>query len=154
MAVLWDFNELAKQVVLNFNEKFDARDCRIPQAFKDNVKRLKSFSVVYNEYSVIIKGDGVRSKDSYVPNQSFFMASFFIEYSYELSRYKQKIMPWISDAGISTNELTAFFTHERDKGKEDIKRGDDTFVDILKSTGYDESDRDFLIKFVTDYEWW
>lgn len=154
MAVLRDLNELAKQVVLNFNEKFDARDCRIPQAFKDNVKRLKSFSVVYNEYSVIIKGDGVRSKDSYVPNQSFFMASFFIEYSYELSRYKQKIMPWISDAGISTNELTAFFTHERDKGKEDIKRGEDKFVDILNSTGYDESDRDFLIKFVTDYEWW
>lgn len=154
MVVLRDLNELAKQVVQNFNEKFDARDCRIPQAFKDNVKRLKSFSVVYNEYSVIIKGDGVRSKDSYVPNQSFFMASFFIEYSNELSRYKQKIMPWISDAGISTNELTAFFTHERDKGKEDIEKGEDKFVDILNSTGYDESDRDFLIKFVTDYEWW
>ena len=61
MEELRNLNELAKQVIKNFNEKFDARDCRIPQAFKDSVKRLKSFSVVYNEYSVIIKGDGIRS---------------------------------------------------------------------------------------------
>ena len=110
--MLRDLNELAKEVVKNFNEKFEAKDCKIPQTFKDKVRTLKSFSIVYNDYSVIIKGDGVRSKDSYVPNQSFYMASFFIEYSYELSRYKQKIMPWLSDAGITTNELTAFFTHE------------------------------------------
>lgn len=154
MEELRDLNLLAKQVVQNFNEKFDANDCRIPQAFKDNVKRLKSFSVVYNDYSVIIKGDGVRSKDSYVPNQSFFMASFFIEYSYELSKYKQKIMPWISQAGITNNEMTAFFTHERDKGKEDIKNGNDRFTKILDSTGYSGSDRNYLIKFVTDYNWW
>jgi len=154
MEELRNLNELAKQVVQNFNEKFDARDCRIPQAFKNSVKKLKSFSVVYNEYSVVIKGDGVRSKDSYVPNQSFFMASFFIEYSYELSRYKQKIMPWLYNAGISTNDLTAFFTHERDKGKVDIENGKDKFVEILDKTGYSGSDRDYLIKFVTDYDWW
>ena len=154
MEELRNLNDLAKQVVQNYNEKFDARDCKIPQAFKDSVKRLKTFSVVYNEYSVIIKGDGVRSKDSYVPNQSFFMASFFIEYSYELSRYKQKIMPWLSKAGISTNDLTAFFTHERDKGKENVKNGEDKFVGILDKIGYDGADRDYLIKFVTDYDWW
>lgn len=154
MEELRNLNDLAKQVVQNYNEKFDARDCKIPQAFKDSVKRLKTFSVVYNEYSVIIKGDGVRSKDSYVPNQSFFMASFFIEYSYELSRYKQKIMPWLSNAGISTNDLTAFFTHERDKGKENVKNGEDKFVGILDKIGYDGADRDYLIKFVTDYDWW
>ena len=154
MEDLRNLNELAKQVVRNFNENFDARDCKIPQAFKDNVKRLKTFSIVYNEYSVIIKGDGVRSKDSYVPNQSFFMASFFIEYSYELSRYKQKIMPWLSNAGLSANDLTAFFTHERDKGITDVKNGEDKFVEILDKIGYIGADRDYLIKFVTDYDWW
>ena len=154
MEELRNLNELAKQVVQNFNEKFIARDCIIPQAFKESVKKLKTFSVVYNEYSVIIKGDGVRSKDSYVPNQSFFMASFFIEYSFELSRYKQRIMPWLSNAGISTNELTAFFTHERDNGKVDIENGKDKFVEIMDKAGYTGSDRDYLIRFVTDYEWW
>ena len=152
--MLRDLNELAKEVVKNFNEKFEAKDCKIPQTFKDKVRTLKSFSIVYNDYSVIIKGDGVRSKDSYVPNQSFYMASFFIEYSYELSRYKQKIMPWLSDAGITTNELTAFFTHERDNGKKDIENGNDKFIEILNSIGYNESDRNYLIKFVTDYDWW
>ena len=62
------------------------------------------------------------------------MASFFIEYSYELSKYKHKIMPWISQAGITNNEMTVFFTHERDKGKEDIKNGNDRFTKILDST--------------------
>ena len=123
MENLRDLNKLAKAVVRNFNEKFEAKDCIIPQSFKDKVRTLKSFSVVYNDYSVVIKGDGVRSKDSYVPNQCFYMASFFIEYSYELSKYKQKIMPWIANAGIPTSDLTAFFTHERDYGKKDIERG-------------------------------
>lgn len=154
MENLRDLKELAKQVVQNFNEKFDASDRVIPKEFKEKVTRLKSFSVVYNEYSVIIKGDGIRSKDSYVPNQSFYMASFFIEYSYELSRYKQKIMPWISSAGISTSEMTAFFTHERDRGKEDVKNKEDKFVEILDKNGYTGDDREYLIKFVTDYEWW
>ena len=154
MENLRDLNELAKEVVKNFNENFEAKDCRIPQAFKDNVKTLKSFSIVYNDYSVIIKGNGVRSKDSYVPNQSFYMASYFIEYSYELSRYKQKIMPLLSNAGITTNEITTFFTHERDNGKKDIENGDDKFIEILDSIGYNESDRNYLIKFVTDYDWW
>lgn len=154
MENLRDLNELAKAVVRNFNEKFEAKDCIIPQSFKDKVRTLKSFSVVYNDYSVVIKGDGVRSKDSYVPNQCFYMASFFIEYSYELSKYKQKIMPWIANAGIQTSDLTAFFTHERDYGKKDIERGDDKFVKILDNIGYHDVDREYLIKFVTDYNWW
>lgn len=154
MENLRDLNKLAKEVVSNFNEKFEAKDCMIPQSFKDKVRTLKSFSIVYNEYSVVIKGDGVRSKDSYVPNQSFYMASFFIEYSYELSKYKQKIMPWIADAGIPPSDLTAFFTHERDYGKKDIERGDDKFVKILDNNGYHDVDREYLIKFVTDYNWW
>ena len=154
MENLRDLNELAKEVIRNFNEKFDAKDCRIPQMFKDKVRALKSFSIVYNDYSVIIKGDGVRSKDSYVPNQSFYMASFFIEYSFELSKYKQKIMPWIAKAGIPTSDLTSFFTHERDHGKEDIARGNDKFVKILDDIGYNNTDRNFLIRFVTDYNWW
>ena len=154
MEELRDLNKLAGDVVKKFNDNFNANDCKIPQAFKDKVKSLKSFSVVYNDYSVVIKGDGIRSKDSYVPNQSFYMASFFIEYSNELSKYKQKILPLISNAGISNNELTSFFTHERDEGKGDIERGDDRFVKILDNIGYNSSDRDFLIKFVTDYSWW
>ncbi len=154
MELLRDLNKLAHEVVQNFNEKFDAGDCRIPQAFKDKVKRLKTFSIVYNDYSVVIKGDGVRSKDSYVPNQSFFMASFFIEYSFELAKYKQKIIPLITSTGITTNELTDFFTHERDYGIGDVQRGEDRFVKILDAKGYNEADRDYLIKFVTDYSWW
>ena len=154
MDSLRDLNKLAQEVVQNFNDNFDASDCRIPQAFKDNVKKLKTFSVVYNDYSVVIKGDGVRSKDSYIPNQSFFMASFFIEYSNELSKYKQKILPWITASGISSNELTDFFTHERDFGKKEVQNGEDRFVQILNNNNYHEADRDYLIKFVTDYDWW
>ena len=154
METLRDLNLLAQEVVQNFNDKFDAGDRKIPQTFKNKVKGLKSFSIVYNEYSVVIKGDGVRSKDSYVPNQSFFMASFFIEYSYELSKYKQKVLSVLSTAGISNNEWTEFFTHERDNGKDDITKGEDRFVQLLDNINYNETDREFLIRFVTDYNWW
>lgn len=154
MENLKDLKELAKEVIKNFYEKFDTKDRRIPQSFKDKVKALKTFSIIYNDYSVIIKGNGVNSKDSFVPNQSFYMASYFIEYSIELSKYKQKILPLLANAGITTSDLTAFFTHERDHGKEDIAKGNDKFVKILDSIGYQDSDRSYLIKFVTDYNWW
>lgn len=154
MEALRDLKLLAQEVVQNFNEKFDAKDRIIPQTFKNKVRGLKSFSIVYNEYSVVIKGDGVRSKDSYVPNQSFFMASFFIEYSYELSKYKQKVLSVLSTAGLSNNELTEFFTLERDKGKDNVVKGEDRFVQLLEAVGYNEDDKEYLVKFVTDYSWW
>lgn len=154
MEPLRDLHQLANDVVKNFEQNFNAGDCKIPEEFKTKVKFLNSFSVVYNDYSVVIKGDGTRSFDSYVPNQCFYMASFFIEYSNELSNYKQKIISLISKAGIPTSQFTAFFTEERDNGKRNIDQGNDKFIKILDSRGYNDSDRDYLIKFVTDYDWW
>lgn len=154
MEPLRDLHHLADEVINNFKKNFNADDCKLPEEFKAKVKSLKSFKVVYNDYSAIIKGDGTRSFDSYVPNQCFYMASYFIEYSNELSNYKQKIIPWITKAGIPTSKLTAFFTEERDNGKSNIAKGKDEFVKLLDSIGYKEKDRDYLIKFVTDYEWW
>lgn len=154
MELLRNLELLAKEVVQNYNENFDPCDCKIPQAFKNRVKTLNTFSIVYNDYSAIIKGDGVRSKDSYVPNQTFYMATFFIDYSYELYKYKQKILPWLQNEGITTNQLQEFFTHERDFGKKDISENNDKFVKILDSIGYNEPDRDNIIRFVTDYAWW
>lgn len=154
MDILRDLNKLAKEVFGKYTDNFKASDCRLPQVFKEKVQSLKTFSLVYNNYSVIIKGDGVRSKDSYVPNQCFFMASFFIEYALELSKYKQKVISLITNSGVATSDLTDFFTHERDNGKEDVANGNDKFVEILDNAGYKEVDRDYLIRFVTDYYWW
>ena len=154
MENLRDLNKLAKEVVENFNLNFNPSDCKIPQAFKDKVKSLKSFSLVYNDYSVIVKGNGTSSKDAYIPNQTFYMASFFIEYSYELSKYRKKVISIVSESGLPTNEFTPFFTHEREKGKNDIANGTDKFVKMLDDIDYQEEDREYLIKFVTDYSWW
>lgn len=154
MEVLRDLNKLAKEVVQNYNANFNPSDCKIPQAFKDKVKSLKSFTLVYNDYSVIVKGNGTNSKDSFIPNQTFYMASYFIEYSYELYKYRKKVISIITNSGVSQNSLTSFFTHERDEGKKDIEKGTDEFVKILNGINYNEEDREYLIKFVTDYSWW
>ena len=154
METLRDLNKLAKEVVENFNLNFNPSDCKIPQAFKDKVKSLKSFSLVYNDYSVIVKGNGTSSKDAYIPNQTFYMASFFIEYWYELSKYRKKVISIVSESGLPTNEFTPFFTHEREEGKKDIANGTDKFVKMLDDIDYQEEDREYLIKFVTDYSWW
>ena len=145
---LRNLKELAENLRNSFASSFDPSDRQLPQSFKDRVTKINSFNLTYNDYSVVF-GGGTGSLDSYIPNQLFYIAAHYNEYTRQLFYYKSQIMKVINASGFS-GDLTKFFTSEREiTDKEDSK-----FYILLKDHDIKEEEKELLYKFVTDYNWW
>ena len=108
---LCNLKELAENLRNSFASNFDASDRKLPQSFKDKVTMINTFNLTYNEYSVVF-GGGTGGLDSYIPNQLFYIAAHYNEYTQQLFYYKSEIMKVISASGFAGN-LTELFTNER-----------------------------------------
>lgn len=145
---LRNLKDLAENLRNSFASSFDPSDRKLPQSFKDRVTRINSFNLTYNDYSVVF-GGSTGSLDSYIPNQLFYIAAHYNEYTQQLFYYKSEIMKVINASGFS-GDLTKFFTTEREiKNREDSQ-----FYALLKDLDIKEEDKELLYKFVTDYGWW
>lgn len=145
---LRNLKELAENLRNSFASSFDPSDRKLPQSFKDRVTKINSFNLTYNDYSVVF-GGSTGSLDSYIPNQLFYIAAHYNEYTQQLFYYKSEIMKVINASGFS-GDLTKFFTTEREiKNREDSQ-----FYALLKDQDIKEEDKELLYKFVTDYSWW
>ena len=145
---LRNLKELAENLRNSFASSFDPLDRKLPQSFKDRVTKINSFNLTYNDYSVVF-GGSTGSLDSYIPNQLFYIAAHYNEYTQQLFYYKSEIMKVINASGFS-GDLTKFFTTEREiKNREDSQ-----FYALLKDQDIKEEDKELLYKFVTDYSWW
>jgi len=154
MVDLVDLKTLSAQLKSDFEQNFKEGDCTLPDAFKEKVKRIKTFDLTYDDYTVVFSGNGASSFNSYIPNQLFYVAAFFSDYTKELLKYKEVTIDILSKAGIQRDALLQFFTHERDNGKVDLRNNQDKFLRILVAQNIPEPNRKYLLKFVTDYEWW
>lgn len=145
---LRNLKELAENLRNSFTSNFDPSDRKLPQSFKERVTKINSFNLTYNDYSVVF-GGGTGSLDSYIPNQLFYIAAHYNEYTQQLFYYKSEIMKVISASGFNGN-LTELFTNERNL----TNRDESAFYTLLKDQEIKEEDKELLYKFVTDYEWW
>ena len=145
---LRNLKELAENLRNSFVSSFDPSDRKLPQSFKDRVTKINTFNLTYNDYSVVF-GGGTGSLDSYIPNQLFYIAAHYNEYTQQLFYYKSEIMKVISASGFSGN-LTELFTNERKVTNIEESQ----FYALLKDQDIKEEDKELLYKFVTDYDWW
>ena len=145
---LRNLKELAENLRNSFESSFDPSDRKLPQSFKDRVTKINTFNLTYNDYSVVF-GGGSGSLDSYIPNQLFYIAAHYNEYTQQLFYYKSEIMKVISASGFSGN-LTELFTNERKVTNIEESQ----FYALLKDQDIKEEDKELLYKFVTDYDWW
>ena len=154
MVDLVDLKVLADKLKNNFSQNFKEGDCTLPDAFKEKVKSIKSFTLTYDDYTVVFSGNGASSLNSYIPNQLFYVAAFFSDYTKELFKYKDATLDILSKAGIQRDAFLNFFTEERDHGKQHLRDGNDAFKQILERQNISEPNKTYLLKFVTDYDWW
>ena len=145
---LRNLKELAENLRNSFASSFDPSDRKLPQSFKDRVTKINTFNLTYNDYSVVF-GGGTGSLDSYIPNQLFYIAAHYNEYTQQLFYYKSEIMKVISASRFSGN-LTELFTNERKVTNIEESQ----FYALLKDQNIKEEDKELLYKFVTDYDWW
>ena len=117
---------------------YEGKDFVLPQMFKDHVKEINSNTITYNKYSAIIETRGNQSGvlNIYLPNQWFFIASYFTDFYNELQKYKK--------------EALKVFSKERLKELNSSSLTDDE-ESRLQQLNLSEQSKSFLRKFVTDY---
>lgn len=140
MEQLRNLQSICELAVERFNE-YKGEDFVLPQLFKDQVKEINSNHITYNKYSAVIETRGSQNGilNIYMPNQWFYVASYFTEFYNELQKYKSYSLKVVSRERLKNLNGSVL----TEKEQEAIKR-----LDI------DEQSQEFLVRFITDYTWW
>ena len=90
MEELKNLQQMASLASSRFNV-YDGEDFVLPQIFKDQVKEINSNSITYNKYSAVIETKGSQHGilNIFMPNQWFYIASYFTDFYNELQKYKK-----------------------------------------------------------------
>ena len=140
MEELKDLQQMAQTAVARF-EAYDGKDFVLPQEFKDKVKSINSNSLTYNKYSAIIETSGNQNGilNIYLPNQWFYIASYFTEYYNEIQKYKKYALEVTSKERLKVLNGNTLNSSE---------------LKSLHSLAISEQSKSNLLKFITDYTWW
>ena len=165
MANLKDLHELGKQLRSEFEEVFVPEDVELPISFKESVTQLGDYKYDYKKYLVHIYSEQL---NGYIPNQWFIIASFFVDYYIEVQKYKERVIELLKDAGLNKaddrKEILAKYTKllgefSKKKSYEEAKIEATDLVraeisKILAQVSIEDEEKEKLIKFVSDYDWW
>ena len=113
----------------------------MPQIFKEQVTEINSNTITYNKYSAIIETRGNQHGilNIFMPNQWFYIASYFTDFYNELQKYKRYALQVTSKERLKElngGELTA------------------TELSALHRLTLDDKSMGYLLRFITDYSWW
>lgn len=140
MEELRDLKQIYSLAAHRFNQ-YDGKDFVLPQLFKDQVKEINSNTITYNEYSAIIETKGNQNGvlNIFLPNQWFYIASYFTDFYNELQKYKKEALKVVSKERLK--ELNGKSLTEQE-------------ILLLQQLALDEISKSNLVKFMTDYSWW
>lgn len=140
MEVLRDLQEIYDLAANRFNQ-YKGNDFVLPEMFKDQVREINSNTIVYNEYSAIIETKGNQNGvlNIYLPNQWFYIASYFTDFYNELMKYKKEALKIVTKERLK--DLNGQSLTENEKNK------------IMQSS-LDDASKENLKRFITDYSWW
>lgn len=140
MEELRNLKQLYSLAAGRFNQ-YDGKDFVLPQLFKDEVKEINSSTVTYNQYSAVIETRGNQNGvlNIYLPNQWFYIASYFTDLYNELQRYKKEALKIVSKDRLK--ELNGHRLTD-----DEMKRVDNLSID--------NKSKKYLVEFMTNYSWW
>jgi hypothetical protein len=143
MAELKNLNELKTQTETKFHSSFSYDDRRLPAKFKELITKFDNDKITYNEYSFEVQ----RSSEGIIvaPNQWLYIAAYYSSYCREMFAYKQELVNHL---------LTQYNTKKA--LEEPIKKCQNN-IEGAKSllANYPEgNNKNFLIKFLSNYSWW
>ena len=140
MDELRDLNELQRLANQRFRQ-YDGKDFVLPDVFKQKVTEINGNLVTYNKFSAIIetKGSQNGALNIFMPNQWFYIASYFTDFYNELLRYKKEALKVATKERLKELNNTSLSLKERSN---------------LDSLSLNSHSKQRLEKFITDYNWW
>lgn len=140
MEELRNLQQIYSLAAGRFNQ-YEGKDFVLPEVFKEQVKEINSNIITYNKYSAIIETRGNQNGvlNIFLPNQWFYIASYFTDFYNELQRYKKEALKVVSKERLK--ELNgASLT--------------DSEIGCVNRLSLNETSKKYLIRFMTDYSWW
>ena len=121
--------------------KYEGKDFILPEDIKKQILEINGCQIEYYRYSAVLKTKGNQKGvlNIYMPNQWFYIASYFTDLYNELGKYKAYAL-----------QVT---TKERLKGL-DKSSLNEVEMRNLHSLDLDDESKKFLERFITDYKWW
>ena len=121
--------------------QYEGKDFVLPKVFKEQVKEINNNTITYNKYSAVIETRGNQNGvlNIFLPNQWFYIASYFTDFYNELQRYKKEALKVVSK--------------DRLKELNGVELTDEEMKRLIKLSLNDTS-KAYLKKFMTDYSWW
>lgn len=140
MEELRNLNLMAKNAANRFNH-YNGLDFELPQLFKETVKEINSNSIIYNKYSAVIETRGSQNGtlNIYMPNQWFYVASYFTEFYNELIKYKKFALQVTSRERLKILNGSSLRIEEQQ---------------AIQKIEISQESKGYLVKFITDYSWW
>lgn len=136
MEQLRNLEELYTVITQNFSQ-YDGKEFVLPKSFREQVKEIDNSTVVYYEYSAVINTK--KGLSIYLPNQWFYIASYFTELYNELQRYKQETIKVVSSERLKSLNGSSLSENEKQS---------------IQNLSMDEISKSYLERFMTDYSWW
>ncbi len=136
--MLQNLHELGAQLQEAYVKNYPVKDKALPAVFKQLVKEIDGATIEYNEYSFVVTITSSAQK-IFFPNQLLYVAACFADYYKALSEYAQIIK---MDLRISDNDIK-----EAKDNKEFAQKA-------LSNAILEDGDRELLVQFLSDYNWW
>lgn len=140
---LHDLNNLKRETEERYRTLFSSSDRKLPEAFKEQVSQFDDDRITYNDYSFVVQ----RSSEGtiYAPNQWLYIAAFYTSYCRELMTYKQELTSYLLTKYSSKKAI-----------EEPIKacQNNADNAKALLENYTDNENKEYLIKFLSDYSWW
>lgn len=140
MEELRNLKQIYSLAAGRFNQ-YDGKDFILPQKFKEQVKEINNNTITYNQYSAVIETRGNQNGvlSIFLPNQWFYIASYFTDFYNELQRYKKEALKVVSKERLKDLNGSTLTEEEMNR---------------LQQLAIDETSKSYLIRFMTDYSWW
>lgn len=140
MEELRNLQQIYSLAASRFNQ-YEGKDFVLPEVFKEQVKEINSNLITYNEYSAIIETRGNQNGvlNIFLPNQWFYIASYFTDLYNELQKYKKEALKVVSKERL--RELNGASLTESE-------------IERVNRLSLNDTSKRNLVRFMTDYSWW
>lgn len=139
-----NLNVLKTETEANYQNSFSFGDRRLPKSFKELITQFDNDRVTYNEFTFEVQ----RTSEGKIvaPNQWLYIAAFYSSFYKELLAYKEELY----------NHLLPKYDNKKGALEEPIKKcfGNLENTKSLLEDYPDGQNKEFLIRFLSDYKWW
>lgn len=140
---LVDLKDLMEKTRQSFDSRLLDSERILSDTFKRTVSDFEGTQLMYLKYTCVLL-ERTPGLNIVFPNQWFYIAAYMTDYYHMLLAYKQKIFEVLR----LNNAETAKNTLRGVVGNEDMANT------LFDKANYHDADREWLIKFITDYSWW